>query len=287
MLVFENGSPKKLPEVLYHYTTQSGLLSILENDCIRATKIQYLNDSSEYQLALELSDKVLKERLKSEHDEKQLEKIKCLINNVYTIGQLNICVFSLSEERDLLSQWRAYGGDAAGYSIGFRASYIAAKAKEQNFVLAKCVYNEDEQKILITRLIDETLKQDFNTIPGYCDPKRPRTLVILHTGGDFTDQLAMIAPVIKHKTFNEEKEWRLISVKAINVRNMCFRPGLSMLTPYYNFALGANKDQYLDRVIIGPGPHMNLAEIATQSLLAYWDVAHVEVYRTEIPYRNW
>ena len=56
--------------------------------------------------------------------------------------------------------------DAAGYSIGFRASYIAEKAKEQSFVLAKCVYNEDDQKILITRLIDETLKQDFNTIPG-------------------------------------------------------------------------------------------------------------------------
>ena len=35
------------PELLYHYTTQKGLLGILKDKCIWATHIRYLNDTSE------------------------------------------------------------------------------------------------------------------------------------------------------------------------------------------------------------------------------------------------
>jgi hypothetical protein len=35
------------PELLYHYTTQHGLLGILKQKCIWATHIRYLNDTSE------------------------------------------------------------------------------------------------------------------------------------------------------------------------------------------------------------------------------------------------
>ena len=39
------------PELLYHYTDQKGLLGIIENECLRATHSQFLNDLSEYRIA--------------------------------------------------------------------------------------------------------------------------------------------------------------------------------------------------------------------------------------------
>jgi len=42
------------PKLLYHYTTQEGLLGILEKASIWATHYRYLNDASEGQIVLKL-----------------------------------------------------------------------------------------------------------------------------------------------------------------------------------------------------------------------------------------
>src|SRR5207245_2334277 len=44
------------PDILYHYTNQSGLLGIIENSKIWATKIRYMNDATEFELAFETVD---------------------------------------------------------------------------------------------------------------------------------------------------------------------------------------------------------------------------------------
>lgn len=43
------------PRTLYHYTSDSGLLGIIETKSIWATNVRYLNDSKEYALALDRS----------------------------------------------------------------------------------------------------------------------------------------------------------------------------------------------------------------------------------------
>jgi hypothetical protein len=43
-----------IPQRLYHYTSQSGLLGILSAKTLWATRIQYLNDSTEFAYALGL-----------------------------------------------------------------------------------------------------------------------------------------------------------------------------------------------------------------------------------------
>jgi hypothetical protein len=42
------------PDILYHYTTQEGLLGILKEGVIRASSIQHLNDSSEFTYAVKI-----------------------------------------------------------------------------------------------------------------------------------------------------------------------------------------------------------------------------------------
>lgn len=45
--ILKQEGSKNEPELLYHYTTQDGLLGILENACIWATHYRCLNDASE------------------------------------------------------------------------------------------------------------------------------------------------------------------------------------------------------------------------------------------------
>ena len=46
--------------VLYHYTSLSGLLGIIENKCIWASDIRYLNDSNEFSYTIELASELFK-----------------------------------------------------------------------------------------------------------------------------------------------------------------------------------------------------------------------------------
>jgi len=196
------------PTVLYHYTTQTGLLGILKTNSIWATKIHYLNDASEYQLALELASGVLHSLLKGEKSTKKRRKVKALLDNLQMIEHMNICVCSLTEHRDLLSQWRAYAGGIAGFSIGLNTTCIEAQASQQGFTLVQCEYNERRQRELVEQIVVESLEQDFNTTPSRVDPTRPRTIIALPVGGDFAMRFAQLAPVIKSPAFHEESEWR-------------------------------------------------------------------------------
>jgi hypothetical protein len=276
------------PDVLYHYTTQPGILGILQNDSIWATKIHYLNDSSEYRLTFDIALDFLKKFLKDEKSKKKCEKINCLISNLKTIEHLNVCVCSFSAQRDLLSQWRAYTEGITGFSIGFHTDNLVKQATLQDFALVQCVYNKGEQRNLVEELILNSLKQDFNTIPSRIDPSRPRTIIALPTGGDFALNISRLAPVIKSHAFHEEAEWRLVSIKGINVKNMAFRPGKSMITPYIPIKLGSDKSAYLESITVGPTPSVELSQLSISSLTAHWGVAQqVRVLCSEASYRNW
>jgi hypothetical protein len=276
------------PPVLYHYTTQAGLLGILQSDSVWATKIHYLNDASEYQLALDIADSVLQGLLKGERNAKKRRKITSLLSNLRMIGRMNVCVCSFSAQRDLLSQWRAYAGDATGYSMGFRTTHIQEQAKEQSFVLERCIYEELQQRELVEQIVAGSLEQDFNTIPAKVDPARPNTVVALPVGGDFAMRFARLAPVIKSNAFYEEAEWRLVSDAGMNFDQMFCRPGRSMLIPYYPFSLGSSIEAYLESVTVGPTPHPTLAEGAVLALLARSGAAStVKIHVSKVPYRSW
>ena len=276
------------PSVLFHYTTQAGLLGILATDSIWATKIHYLNDSSEYLLALDLAANLLKTLLTGEHSKTKKRKIQCLLDNLKTIARMNVCVCSFSAKQDLLSQWRAYSGQPGGYSVGFNTNLIQKEGQTQGFLLAECIYDANEQKRLVEELVTNSLAIDFNIAPSRIDPKRPRTMIALATGGSFAMDIAKLAPIIKSNAFFEEQEWRLISTAGISVDNMSFRPGQSMLTPYVPVQLDITKSNCLTSVTVGPTPHTELAKLATQNLLARRSLSQsVEVSSSAAPYRGW
>ena len=58
-------SLQRPPEILYHYTTQEGLLGIIKDKVIWATHTQYLNDQAEFSYALRLAEEEISRRRKN------------------------------------------------------------------------------------------------------------------------------------------------------------------------------------------------------------------------------
>lgn len=214
----------------------------------------------------------------------------------------NISVTCLTEERDLLSQWRAYGGKGSGYSIGLSIPHLMGFASSNDCNLVKVEYDLKKQKQIISSFIDESLVDDFNTNKFGPINERvaadgiPITMIYVNqVGGDFIKNLYSIAPCLKDPSFREEREWRLIS--KIPSKDACFRANKKMLVPYRNLDLG-DKRTYLTSITVGPNLHMDLLIKAIKILMHKFSYnedgvfdsylnQNIKILQSKIPYRDW
>ena len=98
------------PPLKYHYTDSAGLLGIIEEgECLfRASDVRFLNDSEELRYAASQFEQWLLLR----HQRTLPTEIGQLLDS-----EPGIYVVCLSERRDSLSQWRAYGDYALGLDV--------------------------------------------------------------------------------------------------------------------------------------------------------------------------
>lgn len=275
------------PPVLYHYTTQQGILGIIDKKELWATHTQYLNDSREFHHAIGLVKEELRDlKLNPSYREKgaflnDMEKA------LAGFGTMNVCVCSFSEQGDLLSQWRAYGGGASGFAIGFSGAFLRSVSDRLNFWLVPVLYDETEQRELVRTLLEDVLAENLlrRADAKDQDDNRPH----LPLGGNLLAYLNRYAPILKHKSFSEEHEWRIISrpLMCSNER-FGYRPGASMLIPYFRIALSSEEQPFdAEKIIVGPTPHPQQSSQSLKSLLVRHDLQKTAVRNSEVPYRNW
>ncbi|MCC0089108.1 DUF2971 domain-containing protein [Aeromonas veronii] len=272
---------------LYHYTDQNGFIGIFDSRTLWATKIQYLNDHNEYYLAAKIASKILKERIEKETDFDIRFTYEEFLNRIQLMSHINVCVCSLSEQGDLLSQWRGYSNKMGGYSIGFDFDSIESIAKRNGFELVKCIYDEEQQVNKVESVINEAI--------GIVD-QGSRYGINRKSIDYFEETLLKLAPVLKDSHFSEEAEWRLVGIA--NTMSLSFRAGNSMLLPFKKILLGSKLElkEMVQEIIIGHTPHIDLAKQATQSflvksLLSQDDfplrIFPFNVLESKVPYRSW
>jgi hypothetical protein len=275
----------ELPTTLYHYTDVRGLFGIIQEQAIWASNIQYLNDSQEYDYAVTLAKEVLLERAQATADQKEKELLTALGTRLSTGAMINVFVASFSEEGDLLSQWRGYCPNGAGYNIGFAASDLYNEALLQYFSLAPCLYEYEAQHELIGHVLSEVMSLDLWTA-GLQELEADdlfRRAVEL-----WQERFVPLASRIKHWGFREEREWRLIS-RPITIsytdRRWTVRPGRSMLIPYIPIKLAMIGPHIpTNEIIVGPTPHMDLAIRSVADWLGSKDISRPQPHN--IPHRN-
>lgn len=211
----------------------------------------------------------------------------------------------MSENGDLLSQWRGYADDGAGASIGFTSEYLAAlgKLKQErsdkfNASLSKVIYDLSDQKALIAEHMDRIIQL---VAEGALDT--PSLLIQALEGSNKSNESKQRELIgrflffffylytLKNPAFAEEKEWRIISHlfgEAKNddfggIRNMDFRAKTDRVVPFFRLSLEEISEKAIAEVVLGP---KNVTpEKFIEALLLKYGWQGVTVHRSKASYR--
>jgi hypothetical protein len=268
--------------LIYHYTTQSGLLGIIEHREIWATHFRHLNDTQEFHHAW----KLLRDRLSTSSRPSASQLLEAITNGHPDPGEMFVASFS--EKRDSLPQWRAYAHSEPGYSLGFHADE-AQMVLPHYLYMVRCVYGDAEQR--------KTVDDHVNTV--LTDPPEDSLELAMRLNLSGFNVLALS---LKDKSFEEEKEWRIVSEnmtprtvddevrRGLNYSEtpLCFRNGTSGIIPYRKVKLeGENGCFPLAQIVVGPCPDKERSVKSVESFLASKDLRSVPVIPSDVPYRSW
>lgn len=270
-------------ETLYHYTTFKGLLGIVQSRSLWASDVRYMNDSAELKHTADLIGREVGQRIAAGHARplllnRFLDWVKHRITNGHMLFGA-----SFRANGNLLSQWRGYAGAGKGVSLGFDPDYVLRCAGQRGFRIGRCIYDPQDQRRLIAQVVD-TVEQ----LAGDDEPDEGGSRQAFQR---IESDLLRIAAVLKHPSFQEEEEWRLVSPVITDYLEaaVLFREGTSMLVPYvaFQFLPDGERPLVLDHVYLGPTAHDN---IAMNSLKLFLDKQGASPTRgisyCQIPYRQ-
>lgn len=233
---------KGYPKVLYHYASMEKGTSILKHKNIRLSDITKSNDVKEMSIFFpDLFDEMLKNydehngfSYKFEYKGKGnrqafglfVNELKKKIEKEFEDGSIATFALCLSEEGDLLSQWRGYADDGKGICFGLNVEEIlkfVGISSVSGFSLEKVEYLSKEQ-------IDEWVKNVANQMLGIVEiilGAIEEGNIQYYSAKEFDEDifntiyyniLSEVEESIKFKTegFKEEKEWRFFIKNSLN-----------------------------------------------------------------------
>ena len=292
---------------LYHYTSQTGLLGIISKKSIWATAINYLNDTLEFKYSMKLikeelqwfSDQIKNGELgEVEEESKYFEMIHDLFENSisqkFIKDHFYIFVFSFSENGDLLSQWRAYCSENSGFNIGFDLKLIQEVVRKQGFYISRCLYDPGEQKAAIKHLFRQWGLLYIENMDGFSALAKENNIdgltnAVMEVASELIDAIVHLCPLLKHPSFAEEKEWRLVSHPiSIEHPQVKFREGNSMLVPYFDLHLTKDTEPLaIKSITIGPTSDPGMSYESLKAFLKSEKINYDKVEISKIPYRSW
>lgn len=266
--------------VLYHYTSLSGLEAIIESRTIWASEIRYLNDAAEMHHTAAVLREEIEKRLRQGTGSKELlERFREWILDRLVNGNM-LFVVSFTTNGNLLSQWRGYGNVGKGVSLGFAPGAVYDCAELQGFEVGRCIYDEATQR----RIAQGVVTALERSAAKAADREAERLFVSLE--GD----LLRIATLLKHPSFKEEDEWRVVSpvLSEDSEDRVCYREGISMLVPYIKFGLDCTTKLQFEHIVLGPTPNITLSMSSLARFLArHGSCPRQGISYCDIPYRKW
>jgi CRISPR/Cas system CMR-associated protein Cmr5 small subunit len=292
--------------LVYHYSSLTTLLSIIENQCLWATNIFFLNDRNEFKHGLNII-KEESESLKNDENQYILKAIETQLGEQYNSERYVIC---FSKKGDLLSQWKSYGNNGTGVSIGFDPKKL--KLSLFGDISEKyIVYDRQKQSVIIKLIIKEAI--DFFA------PKKEQYdwgeyLFLKAIAIIVTDLLEFIIADYKDSSFEEEQEYRL-EVKQFHYLSnnkgerldVFFRTNERLIVPFTkiytktkdilnkkNISKPRDSEDFelrikilpIEEIIIGPSSNQDDIINGLNKLLNENFYSNVKIIKSKIPYRS-
>lgn len=280
-------SENMLPASVYHYTSLSSVVQILQGRKLWASDARYLNDAQEVQFGISLAKEVL-----SGHSFRGCEDwMNLLDKNDGTLDaafaiDLEPYVVSFTSNGDNLEMWRGYGGE--GCAIEFDVSVLrelCSSSKEGR--ASEWRLTTGEYDCLVAH--NSLLSSDFRRVVYGVKEGKKLLDGIFEDVGESPElhqigELFSLSAFVKHEAFRSEDEIRMLvrGHSYINSRVMV-REARGHLIPYRTliFPYAAVKS-----IIVGPGRYMHRTKVALQRSLytARGEWSGVEVKLSAIPY---
>lgn len=262
----EHSSPIDLP--LNHYTNEANAESILRTKVLWATDYTFQNDWTEilHGRDLILSGIRIKQHERIPQLAEFLDELAGRYLRLFDDLRIHPFIVSLSESDDDMSQWRSYGDQGRGYSLGFllsshsRMYAIGARNTEVPIVLRKVYYRTKEKLMLLGGMVTQmsyaylTALKQHQEHADYTEEEVRQRMV-----GGLLDLLLEMAYCFKREQYISEKEWRLIvPVREQDIEDLCEQTGDDPLKFFYpvtlfdHFPDDDNHYFPLNRVMIGP-----------------------------------
>lgn len=285
--------------ILYHYCSTQTFHSILDTGTLRLSSLTQSNDYLEGKLVAESVARIAKsEGLADDETARIQDEIARLESTFSGLG------FCLSEEGDLLSQWRGYAVDGTGVAIGFEEDYLEwlaganADEKMPSIRLARVEYELEAHDGLVRETYQEMkrlmesgdwarknaiadlLAEDAETSSKVSKKAVSANMNISLAALRFLDHLYLL----KSPGFREEREWRLISHLIADTQGRIgYRPSGNQLIPYRTCKMGDPGQTPISRVVLGP-KHKTPTSVV-ESFLRQANLGDITVSRSSTSYR--
>lgn len=296
--LFKRLNPEKKEQPInqiYHYTSLNTINEILKSNSLRACDLRRLNDKKEHKIWFEVFDQVVSKFLSKKDFDSYNEFLKMITSKIEDYKKIDCYVTCFSLERDLLSQWRAYGDDGQGICIGFDKTellndmYLNNDPKNEFKLLNgfleynyEVIHNDlyDIIQLLIRDFLSSSLELEeyFNRVDKNEFFKNKCRSIYTRMQD------------LKDGSFYEEKEYRMF----YQIRR--FKPDKTIntfernkrLIPYVSLDFG-EKNIPIKEIIIGPAlsDKEEVKENISEVLIHYgYDPKTIKITISDLPYRK-
>lgn len=209
---------------IYHYTDLNGLKGIVENHCLWATNLSFLNDEEEMHHGFTAFENALK-HLNEDLSEKSIKILRNTLAGHRLHQARHNYNISFCQKPDLLSQWRGYAA-TQGVCLEFDSEELEnALDYSDSQVLSRGVFYTSPDSTLEAKAEILTFLQKGNIIE--ISKERP-----LFEYASAAQLVNMLTPFFKHDSFQEESEYRIVIQPNIKSAPIKFRVNQHGLIPY-------------------------------------------------------
>jgi hypothetical protein len=257
------------PKLLWHYTSGSSLVAIVESGTLWATQVACMNDHMEFEYAVGLLREAFQEKRATtppSSDETCLyDRVAAGLAHGYGATS-EWFVACLSEAPDDLSQWRAYGGGEGGCAIGFDGPSIAKCGLSDQCFLVPVSYDRGVHTALCRAVADATVQFFNEGLATYGAAAGEWADAFLAV---WREMVIYLAPILKHDGFAAEREWRIVRrLRETDRAKMKYRQKQTMLSRHLPLAFPppgkpGSKLLPINKVCVGPSRHKEVSKVGS------------------------
>lgn len=200
-----NGGLKSPPKLLWHYCSVSSFEGICRSGHLYLSDLDSMNDYREGRWLRDLIAQKVTDAARVFLPYLEASRIG------FKVGPF---VTSLSEDGDLLSQWRGYANGGRGTAIGLLSERLSVPVfnitdEQMPGYTAVCnvIYDISVQNVVVDAIV-KIINGIVNELKGRSFPVNSHSFI--PCSAYINMYLHYIEPVFKNPAFSEEKEWRII-----------------------------------------------------------------------------